>query len=69
LLLYCARQLSDDKIPHRTTLMENIPRLFDKMMGTWITEIQNCLGRVSFTSDLWTDPTLHPFMAITAHYV
>lgn len=29
---------------------------------------QNSLGRVSFTSDLWSDPNLTSYMAITAHY-
>jgi hypothetical protein len=27
------------------------------------------LGRVSFTSDIWTDTNLSPFMAVTAHWI
>lgn len=31
--------------------------------------MQNAPGRVSFTTDLWTDSGLHPFMAVTAHFI
>lgn len=27
------------------------------------------LGKISLTSNLWTDPELRPFMAITAHWI
>lgn len=27
------------------------------------------LGKLSLTSDLWTDPNLSPFMAVTAHWI
>lgn len=26
-------------------------------------------GRISFTTDLWTDPNKHAFMAVTAHWL
>jgi hypothetical protein len=26
-------------------------------------------GKISFTSDLWSDQKLHPFMALTAHWI
>lgn len=29
---------------------------------------QNALGRVSFTADMWSDPNLVSFMAVTTHY-
>lgn len=31
--------------------------------------LQHSLGELSLTSDLWTDPDLRPFMAITAHWI
>ncbi len=31
--------------------------------------LQVSLGRISFTADLWTDPILRAFMAVTAHYI
>ncbi|KAG2740808.1 hypothetical protein P692DRAFT_201665167, partial [Suillus brevipes Sb2] len=26
-------------------------------------------GKISFTSDLWSDPKLRPFLALTAHWL
>ena len=31
--------------------------------------IKNAAGQISVTMDLWTDPNLAPFMAITAHWI
>ena len=31
-------------------------------------EIKETLGRISFTSDIWSDPNLTPFLAMTAHF-
>jgi hypothetical protein len=30
---------------------------------------QKSLGKVSFTADIWSDPQLRPFLAITAHWI
>ena len=30
---------------------------------------QSSLGRISFTSDCWSDPNLVSFLALTAHFV
>ncbi len=30
---------------------------------------KNCVGRVSFTTDMWSDPDLKPYMAVTAHWL
>jgi hypothetical protein len=31
--------------------------------------IQTSVGKISFTSDLWSDPNLTPFIAVTAHWI
>jgi hypothetical protein len=31
--------------------------------------IQKSLGKISLTSDLWSDMNLTPFMAVTAHWI
>lgn len=31
--------------------------------------IQNALGRVSFTSDVWSRQTMQSFMGVTAHFI
>jgi hypothetical protein len=30
---------------------------------------QKAQGKISFTSDLWSDQKLHPFMALTTHWI
>ena len=30
---------------------------------------QDCLGKISLTDDLWSDPNLIPFMAVTSHWI
>ncbi|KAH8992889.1 hypothetical protein EDB83DRAFT_2325242 [Lactarius deliciosus] len=63
-------ELHDGDIPHRTIMqkciVENsaVQRLF-----TGCLRIFSCLGRVSFTTDMWSDPDLKPYMAVTAHWV
>jgi hypothetical protein len=27
------------------------------------------MGKISFTTDMWSDPNLTPFMAVTAHWI
>lgn len=27
------------------------------------------MGKISFTMDMWSDPNLTPFMAVTAHWI
>lgn len=47
-----------------------IPSRFQKQSITKIFRVcvQNSLGRVSFTSDIWSRQNLEGYMAITAHY-
>jgi hypothetical protein len=33
------------------------------------TVVQSSLGKISFTSDMWTSPSQVAFMAVTAHYI
>jgi len=30
---------------------------------------KDALGKISLTTDMWTDPNLSPFMAVTAHWI
>jgi hypothetical protein len=30
---------------------------------------QDALGKIFFTSDVWSDPNLVPYMAVTAHWI
>ena len=31
--------------------------------------MQNALGRISVTTDMWSDPNLSAFMAVTSHWI
>ena len=46
-----------------------VPRFFRFYVLNKAYNLQNALGRISLTSDLWSDPELNAFMAITAHYL
>jgi hypothetical protein len=30
---------------------------------------QKAIGKISFTTDIWTDPAMKPFMAVTSHWI
>lgn len=40
-----------------------------KPVHSLITQTQNSIGKISFTSDIWSDTNLSPFMAVTAHWI
>ncbi|THV02522.1 hypothetical protein K435DRAFT_594680, partial [Dendrothele bispora CBS 962.96] len=59
----------DSDIPHRTKLTELIKEASIREKESIAKELQNSAGRISFTSDMWSNTTLKGFMAITAHYM
>ncbi|KAF9555989.1 hypothetical protein CPC08DRAFT_604475, partial [Agrocybe pediades] len=62
--------LKDKDIPHRTTIRTRIMERLDEYLNELKKEIsETALGKVSFTMDLWTDPNLVPYMAVTAHWM
>ncbi|CDO72222.1 hypothetical protein BN946_scf184970.g74 [Trametes cinnabarina] len=69
MILFDAEHLEDKDIPHRTKLRMLIRASFNVHRADVRIEMQNALGRISFTADLWTDPIMRAFMAVTAHYI
>ncbi|GLB45633.1 putative encoded by [Lyophyllum shimeji] len=69
LLLYVGTQLDEDDLPHRTKLTQLIYERFQLEFKKLIEELKNAAGRISFTSDLWTDQNRRSYMAITAHFM
>ncbi|KIY46809.1 hypothetical protein FISHEDRAFT_13473, partial [Fistulina hepatica ATCC 64428] len=59
----------DSDIPHRTKVADLIIERFQAEYQKMIDEIKNSVGRVSFTSDIWSRQNLESYMAITAHYI
>ncbi|KAH9925070.1 hypothetical protein B0H21DRAFT_668615, partial [Amylocystis lapponica] len=69
LLLYISAELEERDIPHRTKTTDLILEHYAEEKTKIATDAQNVLGRVSFTSDLWSDGQLRAFMAVTLHYM
>ncbi|KAF8999809.1 hypothetical protein BDQ17DRAFT_1187884, partial [Cyathus striatus] len=59
--------LDDDELVHRTKLRTDILLEQKKVFTKLREDLLHALGRVSFTTDLWSDPILRSFMAVTAH--
>ncbi|KAJ7482847.1 hypothetical protein B0H11DRAFT_1807231, partial [Mycena galericulata] len=69
LLMFIGAQLEDEDIPHRTKLSQLIASRFHTEYTKMINEIQNSVGRVATTDDIWTRQNLDSHLAITGHYI
>ncbi|KAJ3931064.1 MAG: hypothetical protein NXY57DRAFT_866888, partial [Lentinula lateritia] len=69
MLLYIGHDLRDADIPHRTKLTELVLKQYEKHWRNITEEMKASLGRISYTSDMWSNGILKGFMAITAHYM
>ncbi|KAF5383852.1 hypothetical protein D9615_003798 [Tricholomella constricta] len=61
-------KINDDDIPHRTKITQMIYDEHQKMRHQIMAELRRAQGRVSYTCDLWSDPNLVSYMAVTAHF-
>ncbi|KAH7903782.1 hypothetical protein BJ138DRAFT_987404, partial [Hygrophoropsis aurantiaca] len=61
--------LRNSDIPHRTKLRELILDAWRKYFTALKRDLANAAGRVSFTTDIWSDDNLRPFLAMTAHWI
>ncbi|KAH7904018.1 hypothetical protein BJ138DRAFT_969441, partial [Hygrophoropsis aurantiaca] len=62
-------ELTDADIPHRTTIRTRVVQILEAHLDELSAEMQNSIGKISFTTDLWSDINLSPFMAVTAHWI
>ncbi|THH30687.1 hypothetical protein EUX98_g3511 [Antrodiella citrinella] len=69
LILYLNADLSDDDIPHRTFLTTLLGKMFKTEHLKLEDDVQNALGRVSFTCDVWSDKNIRGFMGVTLHFI
>lgn len=67
--LYGRKELTERDLPHRTKLLELIFKEYEQEHRKQVNHFKEALGRISFTSDCWSDPNLTSYMAITAHYM
>lgn len=61
--------IEDKDLPHRTKMTEMIHEAYRKRVQATVDELKDSEGRISFTTDLWSDPILDSYMAVTAHYL
>ncbi|CAE6443976.1 unnamed protein product, partial [Rhizoctonia solani] len=64
-----APSVPDRDIPHRSKLTKTIGELYRTEIDQMKVDLNNALGLVSATSDLWSDEKLRAFMAVTLHYI
>ncbi|KAH9963967.1 hypothetical protein BGW80DRAFT_1126592, partial [Lactifluus volemus] len=61
--------ITDSNLPHRTKLIELIHEAYEEENMKMVELLKSSLGRISFTSDCWSDINLVSFLALTAHFV
>ncbi|KAI0289304.1 hypothetical protein BC826DRAFT_891091, partial [Russula brevipes] len=62
--------LEDDDIPHRTTMTKKILARQTEHFKTLSTQmLDNSMGKISLTMDIWSDPDRKSYMAVTAHWM
>ena len=68
-VLYGHTKVTDRDLPHRTKLVELIFNSYDEERRKLADDFKGAQGRISFTSDCWSDPNLTSFLALTAHFI
>ncbi|KAJ7243491.1 hypothetical protein C8J57DRAFT_1030856, partial [Mycena rebaudengoi] len=66
--LFGRDDVSDRDLPHRTAVTDKIFEQYSEAHQDLIEEFKKAYGRISFTSDIWTDPNLRSFLGITSHF-
>ncbi|KAG2063795.1 hypothetical protein BDR04DRAFT_953576, partial [Suillus decipiens] len=61
--------VNETDIYHCTKICELIINTFHEYFNALKKDLTAAQGKVSFTSDLWSDSNLCPFMAVTAHWI
>ncbi|KEP45315.1 putative transposase, partial [Rhizoctonia solani 123E] len=61
--------LQDKDVPHRDKIVAVAEAMYYVEKNLIDSDMKAARGFISLTSDLWSDPILHAFMAVTAHYI
>src|SRR5271163_3565835 len=85
IFLLLRQELKESDIPGRTTLRNRIEKAYEDHMKQLEEEMMVCIlfslsdkilimleksvGKISFTTDAWSDPNQTSFMAVTAHWI
>ncbi|KAG2047331.1 hypothetical protein BDR06DRAFT_976813 [Suillus hirtellus] len=61
--------VNETNVFHHTKICELVIDAFHEYFNALKRDLVAAQGKVSFTSDLWSDSNLCPFMALTAHWI
>ncbi|KAF8473052.1 hypothetical protein DFH94DRAFT_620664, partial [Russula ochroleuca] len=67
--LYGCNNIADQDLPHQTKLIQMIFWEYEQEYQKTLMQFKSAVGRISFTSDCWSDPNLASFLALTAHFI
>ena len=59
----------DAKIPSTDTIKRDIMELYATNVAKMQTVLQKLQSKISFTTDIWTSPSMKSFLSITAHFI
>ncbi|KAF8965563.1 hypothetical protein BDZ97DRAFT_1626044, partial [Flammula alnicola] len=63
-----AGKIEDKDLPHRHKMTDMIFKAYRKRIDATVEEMKRAEGHISFTNDLWSDPNLDSYMAVTSHF-
>ncbi|KAJ7142792.1 hypothetical protein C8R44DRAFT_603245, partial [Mycena epipterygia] len=69
LLLLLRESLHERDIPHHTKLRSLIIDQWREYYNALKRELSSALGKISFTADIWSSKGMHPYLALTAHWL
>ncbi|KAG2134743.1 hypothetical protein BD769DRAFT_1665205 [Suillus cothurnatus] len=69
LLCLLQQDLKDSHISHRTKFWQLIIDAWDEYFTAIKLDLAAAQGQISFTSDIWSNAKLRPFLAVTAHWI
>ncbi|KAF5343710.1 hypothetical protein D9758_016511 [Tetrapyrgos nigripes] len=69
IFLMLKKDLEDSDIPRRHEIRRRILELWEEHLDNLTAEFENALSKISFTSDMWTNSNMTPFLAVTAHWI
>ncbi|KAG1731188.1 uncharacterized protein EDB91DRAFT_1001002, partial [Suillus paluster] len=62
-------KIDDTELPHRMKITQMVLDEYRRECNRAKDDIKNALGRISMTTDLWSDLNRDSYMAVTAHFM
>ncbi|KAG1895162.1 uncharacterized protein F5891DRAFT_893471, partial [Suillus fuscotomentosus] len=62
-------KINDAELPHHTKITQMVLDEYRTEYNKTKDDLKNALGRISMTTDLWSDPNRDSYMAVTSHFM